>query len=566
MIGSRSPRADNPRVPRSRRALALVAGNGSVRKLAMSTPFVRDVAWRFVAGEDLSSGLDVIRRLNAKGVKGTLNHIGTHVHSERDAAAAADEAIAALRGMRAAGLEADLSLKLTQIGLDISPDLCRANLHRVLDSAAQMAAFVWVDMEESRYVEATLGLYDEAREAYGTDTVGIVIQSYLRDRPDDLGRLAAAGSRIRLVKGGYWEAGDVVFRSKHEIDRAFSTGIDRLIREGHQPAIGTHDAAAIDVACAAADSIGLPKSAFEIQMLYGVRSDLRDRLVRDGHVVRCYVPYGGQWYEYVLGCIRRIPGGIMHRAREHGRLATSLVATTERARLRLVAKRALDVSAALVGLVLLSPILACVAILSAATQGRPVLFRQPRLGLRGRPFTMFKFRTMRPPRADEVWYETDAERATRLGRFLRSTSIDELPELWNVLRGDMSLVGPRPLLVEYLSQYTPREGRRHEMRPGITGWAVVNGRHDLRFEDRLELDVWYVDNWSLVIDARILARTVKQVLGRSGVRATQDLAEIDFPARFQGSLAANHAPQVAGVRTRLEASIDHQGDGTDKAP
>jgi lipopolysaccharide/colanic/teichoic acid biosynthesis glycosyltransferase len=243
----------------------------------------------------------------------------------------------------------------------------------------------------------------------------------------------------------------------------------------------------------------------------------------------------------------------------------SLVATTERARPRLIAKRAIDLSAALVGLALLSPILACVAILSVSTQGRPVLFRQPRLGLRGHPFTMFKFRTMRPPRPDEIWYETDAERVTRLGRFLRSTSIDELPELWNVLRGDMSLVGPRPLLVEYLSQYTPREARRHEMRPGITGWAVVHGRHDLRFEERLELDVWYVDNWSLLVDARILAKTVKQVLGRSGVRATQDLVEIDFPARFQGSLAANDRPLVAGSRTQRAASIDHHSDGTDKA-
>ena len=126
-------------------------------------------------------------------------------------------------------------------------------------------------------------------------------------------------------------------------------------------------------------------------------------------------------------------------------------------------------------------------------------------GLHGRTFEIVKFRTMRTPRAGEVWYLTDQDRITRLGRFLRSTSIDELPELWNVLRGDMSLVGPRPLLVEYLPHYTARERRRHEMRPGITGWAAVNGRHTLPFEDRLELDAWYVDNWSLALDFRILA-------------------------------------------------------------
>jgi proline dehydrogenase len=119
-----------------------------VRKLAMSTPFLRDLAWRFVAGEDLSSGLEAVRRLNEKGVKGTLNHIGTHVRSERDVTSAANEAITALRGMRAAGLDADLSLKLTQIGLDIDPDLCRVNLHRLLDVASEMGGFVWIDMEE----------------------------------------------------------------------------------------------------------------------------------------------------------------------------------------------------------------------------------------------------------------------------------------------------------------------------------------------------------------------------------------------------------------------------------
>jgi len=200
-------------------------------------------------------------------------------------------------------------------------------------------------------------------------------------------------------------------------------------------------------------------------------------------------------------------------------------------------KRGLDVVGAAAGLVVLSPLLAWVAVAELVTQGPPVLFRQVRPGLRGQPFTVFKFRTMRPPRPDEIWYATDADRVTRLGRFLRSSSIDELPELWNVLRGEMSLVGPRPLLVEYLPRYTHREGRRHEMRPGITGWAAVNGRHSMRFEERLELDVWYVENWSLWLDMRILATTVGQVLRRSSVRATQDLAEIDFPARFEVGLA-----------------------------
>ena len=237
----------------------------------------------------------------------------------------------------------------------------------------------------------------------------------------------------------------------------------------------------------------------------------------------------------------------------------------ESGRLALAAKRGLDVVGAVTGLVLLSPLLAWVAVAELVTQGPPVLFRQERPGLRGEPFTVFKFRTMRPPRPGEIWYATDADRVSRFGRFLRSSSIDELPELWNVLRGEMSLVGPRPLLVEYVPRYTPRERRRHEMRPGITGWAAVNGRHALRFEERLELDVWYVDNWSLWLDVRILAMTVGQVLGRAGVQATQDFTEIDFPSRFEIGLAENQRRPVVSVRLASDAIPSH-GTGGDPAP
>ena len=205
-------------------------------------------------------------------------------------------------------------------------------------------------------------------------------------------------------------------------------------------------------------------------------------------------------------------------------------------------KRAIDVVGAVVGLIVLSPVLAFAAIGILVTQGRPILFRHDRPGLHGKPFRIAKFRTMRAPRRDEVWFRTDAERVTPFGRRLRSTSIDELPELWNVLRGDMSLVGPRPLLTEYLDRYTPEEQRRHEVRPGITGWAAVNGRHATRFEDRLALDVWYVDNWSLGLDIRIIAQTMSQVLRRTDVSETQDLDEIEFPPRFESSLQEGEDP------------------------
>ena len=149
-------------------------------------------------------------------------------------------------------------------------------------------------------------------------------------------------------------------------------------------------------------------------------------------------------------------------------------------RLRDPLKRTIDLVVAVIGLIVLSPLLAAIAVALWVTQGRPILFRQTRPGLGGRPFRIAKFRTMRAPRPGEIAHRTDALRMTRIGRILRSTSLDEVPELWNVLRGDMSLVGPRPLLMEYLSAYTPRQARRHEVRPGITSWAAVNGRHSAR--------------------------------------------------------------------------------------
>lgn len=192
--------------------------------------------------------------------------------------------------------------------------------------------------------------------------------------------------------------------------------------------------------------------------------------------------------------------------------------TTHRAA-RSRTKRVFDICASLVGLVLLSSVLVLVALLVRWRLGRPVLFAQSRPGLHGRPFTLYKFRTMREANASDGRLLTDAERLTRLGRFLRASSLDELPELWNVLRGDMSLVGPRPWLMDYLPYYTPDQHRRHAVRPGITGWAQVHGRNTASWDERLRLDVWYVDHWSLWLDLRILLRTAWTVVQREGISA-----------------------------------------------
>lgn len=185
----------------------------------------------------------------------------------------------------------------------------------------------------------------------------------------------------------------------------------------------------------------------------------------------------------------------------------------------LLMKRFFDFLGAFIGLVILSPLLIFIALLVRVNMGAPVLFRQVRPGLHGKPFVLYKFRTMRNLRDAEGRLLPDEQRLTRLGAFLRSTSLDELPELFNVLKGDMSLVGPRPLLMEYLPRYTPEQARRHEVKPGITGWAQINGRNALSWEEKFKLDVWYVDNWSLWLDLKILAITFWKVLKREGISA-----------------------------------------------
>jgi sugar transferase EpsL len=182
-------------------------------------------------------------------------------------------------------------------------------------------------------------------------------------------------------------------------------------------------------------------------------------------------------------------------------------------------KRVFDVVVSATALVVLAPVMGLIALAVWRTMGRPVLFRQVRPGLHGKPFVMYKFRTMRDLRDAEGKLLPDEARLTPFGRWLRSTSLDELPELLNVLRGEMSLVGPRPLLMEYLDRYTPEQARRHEVKPGITGWAQIHGRNNLSWDERFKLDVWYVDNWSLWLDLKILWRTLWMVLRREGISA-----------------------------------------------
>ncbi len=211
-------------------------------------------------------------------------------------------------------------------------------------------------------------------------------------------------------------------------------------------------------------------------------------------------------------------------------------------------KRAFDLVVALAALAVLALPLLLVALLVAVFLGRPVLFRQQRPGLGGKPFWLYKFRTMTDACDAQGRLLPDEQRLTRLGRFLRRTSIDELPELINVIKGEMSLVGPRPLLMSYLDRYTPEQARRHEVRPGITGWAQVNGRNAISWEEKFELDVWYVDHASLSLDLKILAMTVWKTLRREGISAAGHATMPEFLGSRHSSAAHDDSAARVGER------------------
>lgn len=191
-------------------------------------------------------------------------------------------------------------------------------------------------------------------------------------------------------------------------------------------------------------------------------------------------------------------------------------------------KRVIDVTGALVGLIVLSPILLIIAVVVYFKMGYPVFFRHKRPGLHGKPFELIKFRTMTNERDENGKLLPDSERLPAFGRFLRSTSMDELPELLCVLKGDMSLIGPRPLMMKYLPRYTPEQARRHEVKPGITGWAQVNGRNASSWERKFELDVWYVDHWNLWLDLKILMKTLIAILAREGINQPGEATASEF--------------------------------------
>jgi proline dehydrogenase len=270
----------------------------------------RQFSARFVAGETLDDAIAVARDLNARHITVSLDMLGESVTGPEEAASARDAAIEILDRIHATGVQANLSIKLSQMGFDLDEPLAVANARQILERARQHGIFVRVDMEASGYVQRTLDLYHGTlRPAYG-DLVGVVIQTMLRRAEEDIEALLTAGARVRLVKGAYKEPDSVAFPDKRDVDVVFARCSERLLERGNYPAFATHDEALITHVKEHARAWGIGAERFEFQMLYGVRRDLQDRLRREGYNVRVYVPFGTEWYPYLMRRMAERPANV----------------------------------------------------------------------------------------------------------------------------------------------------------------------------------------------------------------------------------------------------------------
>lgn len=267
-------------------------------------------AERFVAGESLEQVLDAVVALNAKRISASLDLLGESVRSEAEARAAGREYLHMLDRIHERGLDANVSVKLTAMGFDISEELCVTIVHEILARARDYRTFVRLDMEGSAYTERTLRLFYERFYPTYPEHVGVVLQSYLRRTEADVERAIQARCRVRLCKGAYQEPPAVAFPDKRDVDANYVRCMERLLRHGHYPGLATHDERLIDAAKRFVRASAIEPSRFEFQMLYGVRRDLQDALVRDGYRVRVYVPFGTQWYPYLMRRLAERPANV----------------------------------------------------------------------------------------------------------------------------------------------------------------------------------------------------------------------------------------------------------------
>jgi proline dehydrogenase len=268
------------------------------------------LASRFVAGETPDDGVAAVRELNRSGISATLDLLGESVTKPEEARQARDTYLATLDRIRAAGVDANVSVKLTQMGLDIAADLAIENLSAIIQRAAEYSSFVRIDMESSAYTERTLDLFRRVLHPRFGNAVGVVLQSYLRRTPADTDAMIALGARVRLCKGAYKEPADVAFPRKKDVDETYETCMQRLLEHGNYPGLATHDKRIITAARAFVRAKGIPTERYEFQMLYGVRRDLQLALRRDGYRMRVYVPFGTHWYPYLMRRLAERPANI----------------------------------------------------------------------------------------------------------------------------------------------------------------------------------------------------------------------------------------------------------------
>jgi proline dehydrogenase len=282
------------------RMFAFIRGNGLARRFAS----------RFVAGETVEAAVAALTELNATGISATLDLLGEAVASAAEARAARNVYLQTLDRIRQVGADGNVSVKLTQMGLDIDEALCRENLRAIIAQATSYASFVRIDMEQSDYTEKTLRLFTRTLHPEFGNAVGVVLQSYLRRTEQDVEDMIALGARVRLCKGAYKEPATVAFPDKRDVDANYVRCMERLLERGNYPGIATHDGKIIAHAKAVARRKGIPPARFEFQMLYGVRRDLQRALRREGYNVRVYVPFGEHWYPYLMRRLAERPANV----------------------------------------------------------------------------------------------------------------------------------------------------------------------------------------------------------------------------------------------------------------
>jgi proline dehydrogenase len=293
-----------------RDTLIYLSGNGAARRFVTSAPGARSMARRFVAGETIEDGINATREINKSGMSVTLDYLGESVSNREEARAAADVYIQMISRIAAEQLDANVSMKLTQMGQDIDEGFLRENVGRVIDRARAADMFVRFDMEASTHTQKTLDFF-RSLWAEGYRNIGVVIQSYLRRSQGDIEQLNADKVRVRLCKGAYKEPESAAFQAKSEVDSSFVRLMQALLEHGNYPGIATHDPAMVRATRAFAAARNIDSSRYEFQMLYGIRRDLQQQLVRDGHRMRVYVPFGEAWYPYLMRRMAERPANLL---------------------------------------------------------------------------------------------------------------------------------------------------------------------------------------------------------------------------------------------------------------